>query len=69
VGRHDLSLGEERGDADAARVCVAYAWPALLQLEGAILLKHPTLDQLHALGLHAMANAFVEIAAIDKEFA
>jgi DNA replication protein DnaC len=27
------------------------------------LLKHPTLDRLHALGLHGMAKAFVEIAA------
>jgi hypothetical protein len=27
------------------------------------LLKHPTLDQLNALGLHGMAKAFVEIAA------
>jgi len=27
------------------------------------LLKHPTLDQLNALGLHGMAKAFVELAA------
>jgi hypothetical protein len=27
------------------------------------LLKHPTLDQLHALGLHGMVKAFVEINA------
>ena len=27
------------------------------------MLKHPTLDQLHALGLHGMAKAFVEIGA------
>src|SRR5208337_18131 len=27
------------------------------------LLKHPTLDQLHALGLHGMAKAFAEIMA------
>ena len=27
------------------------------------MLKHPTLDQIHALGLHGMAKAFVEIAA------
>jgi DNA replication protein DnaC len=27
------------------------------------LLKHPTLDQLDALGLHGMAKAFIEIAA------
>jgi len=27
------------------------------------LLKHPTLDQLHALGLHGMAKAFIEIAS------
>jgi DNA replication protein DnaC len=30
------------------------------------LLKHPTLDQLHALGLHGMAKAFVEISASDE---
>jgi DNA replication protein DnaC len=30
------------------------------------LLKHPTIDQLHALGLHGMAKAFVEIAASDE---
>ena len=27
------------------------------------MLKHPTLDQLNALGLHGMAKAFVEIVA------
>ncbi|HVP98739.1 MAG TPA: ATP-binding protein, partial [Roseiarcus sp.] len=27
------------------------------------MLKHPTLDQLHALGLHGMAKAFDEITA------
>ena len=27
------------------------------------MLKHPTLDQLHALGLHGMAKAFAEIMA------
>ena len=27
------------------------------------MLKHPSLDQLHALGLHGMAKAFAEIAA------
>lgn len=30
------------------------------------MLKHPTLDQLHALGLYGMAKAFVEIAAADE---
>jgi DNA replication protein DnaC len=30
------------------------------------LLKHPTLDQLHTLGLHGMAKAFVEVAASDE---
>jgi hypothetical protein len=30
------------------------------------LLKHPTLDQLHALGLYGMAKAFVEIAAANE---
>jgi DNA replication protein DnaC len=29
-------------------------------------LKHPTLDQLHALGLHGMAKAFVDIAATGE---
>lgn len=30
------------------------------------MLKHPTLDQLHALGLHGMAKAFVEVLASDE---
>ncbi|PPQ36861.1 hypothetical protein CH337_07840 [Rhodoblastus acidophilus] len=30
------------------------------------MLKHPTLDQLHTLGLHGMAKAFVEIAASSE---
>jgi len=30
------------------------------------LLTHPTLDQLHTLGLHGMAKAFVEVAASDE---
>jgi DNA replication protein DnaC len=30
------------------------------------LLKHPTLDQLHALGLYGMAKAFVELAETDE---
>ena len=30
------------------------------------MLKHPTLNQLNALGLHGMAKAFVEIAANDQ---
>jgi len=30
------------------------------------LLKHPTLDQLHTLGLHGMAKAFVEVSASDE---
>ena len=30
------------------------------------MLKHPTLDQLHALGLHGMAKAFVEVAASNE---
>src|SRR6202048_3794531 len=47
-------------NADPAR---QYPWSALLQLGETILLKHPTLDQLHALGLHGMAKAFVEIGA------
>ena len=40
-----------------------YPWPALLQLGETILLNHPTLDQLHALGLYGMAKAFAEIEA------
>src|SRR5674476_1679579 len=40
-----------------------HPWSALLQLGETNLLKHPTLDQLHALGLHGMAKAFAEIAA------
>ncbi len=30
------------------------------------MLKHPTLDQLHALGLYGMAKAFVEISGSDE---
>ncbi|HEY2244923.1 MAG TPA: AAA family ATPase, partial [Xanthobacteraceae bacterium] len=30
------------------------------------MLKHPTLDQIHALGLYGMAKAFVEIAAANE---
>ncbi len=30
------------------------------------MLKHPTLDQLHVLGLHGMAKAFVEVSASDE---
>ncbi len=30
------------------------------------MLKHPTLDQLHALGLYGMAKAFVELAEADE---
>ena len=30
------------------------------------MLKHPTLDQLHTLGLHGMAKAFVEVSASDE---
>ena len=30
------------------------------------MLKHPTLDQLHALGLHGMAKAFAEIDAAGE---
>jgi IstB-like ATP binding protein/Major Facilitator Superfamily len=43
-----------------------YPWSALLQLGETILLKHPTLDQLHALDLHGMAKAFAEISAADE---
>jgi DNA replication protein DnaC len=38
----------------------------LLQLGEAILLKHPTLEQLHALGLYGMAKALVEIDAAGQ---
>ncbi len=30
------------------------------------MLNHPTLEQLHALGLYGMAKAFVEAAAADE---
>lgn len=30
------------------------------------MLKHPTLDQLHTLGLYGMAKAFVEVAGVDE---
>ena len=30
------------------------------------MLKHPTLDQLHALGLHGMAKAFADLADADE---
>ena len=30
------------------------------------MLNHPTLDQLHALGLYGMAKAFFEIDAVDE---
>ncbi|MGA9601779.1 MAG: ATP-binding protein, partial [Methylocystis sp.] len=30
------------------------------------MLKHPTLDQLHALGLYGMAKAFVELAKTEE---
>ena len=30
------------------------------------MLRHPTLDQLHALGLHGMARAFADLAAADQ---
>ena len=29
------------------------------------MLRHPTLDQLHALGLHGMAKAFADLADVD----
>jgi hypothetical protein len=31
------------------------------------LLKHPTLDQLHTLGLHKLAKAFADLAAAGQE--
>ena len=30
------------------------------------MLKHPTLDQLHALGLYGMAKAFADLAAAGQ---
>lgn len=51
------------GAGDPAR---QHPRPALLQLGEKPLLKHPTLDQLHALGLHGMAKAFVEVSASDE---
>jgi hypothetical protein len=34
--------------------------------ENADLLKHPTLDQLHTLGLYGMAKAFADITTADQ---
>ena len=31
------------------------------------MLKHPTLDQLHTLGLHKLAKAFADLAAAGQE--
>jgi DNA replication protein DnaC len=39
---------------------------ALLPLGEQTLLRHPTLDQLHALGLQGMAKAFADIATADQ---
>ena len=39
---------------------------ALLPLGDANVLKHPTLDQLHTLGLHGMAKAFADLADADE---
>jgi IstB-like ATP binding protein len=39
---------------------------ALLPLGDANLLRHPTLDQLYALGLHGMAKAFVDLSDADE---
>ena len=41
----------------------------LLPLGEANLLKHPTLDQLHALGLHGMAKAFADLADEARDLA
>src|SRR6202021_747577 len=37
------------------------AWSRLLQLRGNPMLAHPTLDQLHTLGLHGLAKGFREL--------
>ena len=37
------------------------AWSRLLPLRGRHMLAHPTLDQLHALGLHGLAKGFKEL--------
>jgi DNA replication protein DnaC len=42
------------------------AAPATTIEENADVLRHPTLDQLHALGLHGMARAFADLAAADQ---
>jgi transposase/DNA replication protein DnaC len=42
------------------------AGPAITTKENAKVLEHPTLDQLHALGLHGMAKAFAELASADE---
>jgi hypothetical protein len=34
--------------------------------ENANVLKHPTLDQLHALALHGMAKAFADMTGADQ---
>src|SRR6202041_894450 len=39
---------------------------AILSLGDANVLKHPPLDQLHALGLYGMAKAFADITAADQ---
>src|ERR1700686_398098 len=59
------SSGVPRKSAHGRNVDSAFQhpWSALLQLGEPNLLKHPSLDQLHALGLHGMAKAFAEIAA------
>jgi transposase/DNA replication protein DnaC len=43
-----------------------YPRRALLSLGDSDLLKHPTLDQLHVLGLYGMAKAFAELAETDE---
>src|SRR5271165_6978662 len=42
------------------------AGPATTIEENADVLRHPTLDQLHALGLHGMAKAFADLADADE---
>jgi hypothetical protein len=42
------------------------AGPATTIEENADMLRHPTLDQLHALGLHGMAKAFADLADADE---
>ena len=56
-----------RRPADTAPIPIpTSAGPATTIEENAKLLRHPTLDQLHALGLQGMAKAFADLAEADE---